>query len=202
MRRLVLGSLSAGLILLTGACGAGTSGPSADPETTSTPVAPGAEVSEPASSADPTPTEAAVTPATGALITGSGSTVNAPADFRDNPTSTSLGGNVNGKDARYNISLSDSDNIVLDESVDGLARLVRATNGIQPPLKRQPDTTVAGQPAYHLAGDENVGRWADQYGFYAGGHFIEVTISTPLDLPQAERDAIAAPVLASVKLTG
>ena len=68
---------------------------------------------------------------------------------------------------------------------------------------RQPDTTIAGLPAYHLAGADSIfGTWAEEFGFRYQGHTIKVTINTPLDLSQVERDAMAAPVLASVTLLG
>lgn len=206
MRRRILATSATSLVLLTAACGGDAPEPSAEPTgTTSSSAAPSPDPqsSETDSPSAPTPTEQTVAPATGALITGPSSTVNAPASFRDNPSSTPLGGNVNGKSAEYNIALSDNEIELPDESTDFLARLVTKSSIIQPPLKRQPDTTMAGQPAYHLAGEDTLsGRWAEEYGLYADGYLTTLTISTPLDLPQAKRDAIAGPVLASFKLTG
>ncbi|MCY7396812.1 MAG: hypothetical protein LH468_11820 [Nocardioides sp.] len=140
--------------------------------------------------------------ATGVLIPGSIASINAPADFNDNPTLTSLGGNVSGPDFA-NVLLDDLAIDVPDESLDYMAKSSQEGGFIDPPLKRQPDIVVAGQPAYHLAGkDVAFNSWADEYGFRYQGHDITVVISTPLDMPQAERDALAAPVLASLTLQG
>ena len=116
---------------------------------------------------------------------------------------TSFGGGVNGPDARYNLGLSDQEIPLESEGLDYVSKLSQTASVYKPPLERQPDTTVAGLPAYHLAGPDSIfGRWTEEFGFRHEGHTINVTVSTPLDLPQDQRDAIAAPILASVKLIG
>jgi hypothetical protein len=205
MRRAILGSLTTVVALAVSGCGDDSSDPVADPPTStsssSSASSPGA--SSPAATSSPDDATAGVAPATGVLVTSETATVNAPADFKTSPLMGPSGGNVNGPDARYNVALSDNEIRLESDDVGFVAELSQQASVYRPVLARQPDTTVAGHPAYHLAGADSMFiRWSEEYGFRYQGHTIKVTVSTPLDLPQAERDAIAAPVLASVELLG
>lgn len=203
MRRLILGSLTTAIALAATGCGSDVSDPVADSPTSSPSAT--SPATSPVASEPPSPDDSAagVAPATGVLVTSEIATVNAPADFKTSPLMDSSGGNVNGPDARYNLALTDTETQIVEESLDVVAEGSQTASVYKPALKRQPDTTVAGQPAYHLAGPDSIfTRWSEEFGFRNQGHTIKITISTPLDLPQAERDAIAAPILASVTLLG
>lgn len=103
----------------------------------------------------------------------------------------------------YYLTFVDDETVVADEDVDSLARISQKTSLYEEPLERQPDTTIAGLSAYHLAGpDPTFDSWAEQWGARAQGHTIQITLNTPTDLPQPERDALAASILASVTLGG
>ncbi|MBC7558146.1 MAG: hypothetical protein H7270_02065 [Dermatophilaceae bacterium] len=157
----------------------------------------------PSPTPDATTASSRVDPATGVLITSNTATVNAPANFKKSPLLVSFGASVNGPDARYNLGLNDQEIPLESESLDYVSKLSQAASVHKPPLERQPDTTVAGRPAHHLAGPDSIfGHWTEEFGFRHEGHTIDVTVSTPVDLPQDQRNAIAALIPASVKLIG
>lgn len=189
MRRLVLGVLTASVLLVSGCSGSDSSGAEGPPVSSST-TSPGAASSAAPASPETTtaPTAAAssdgATAATGPVITGPISSVHAPADWVNQPTSTGNGGTVSGPTVAYKVSLNDLETAVPDESVDFLADLQEQTTFYSPPLKRRDDVVVAGQPAFKFAGNDNVfGGWAEEYGFRYQGHSIVISILTPRDTP-------------------
>ena len=162
MRRLVPGSLIT--VLALGASGCGDSEAVEDPTTS---------------------TSSRVDLATGVLITSNTATVNAPANFKKSPLIVSLGASVNGPDARYDLGLSEQEIPLESEILDYVSKLSQTASVYKLPLERQPDTTVAGRPAYHLSGPDSIfGRWTEEFGFGHEGHTINVTVSNPLDLPR------------------
>lgn len=208
MRRLILGSLTAALAIALPGCGGDdtTAERPAPSSSSSSPATEGGTTTpEPSESATPSPTEASepqVAPATGAVLSTEVVSVNAPAAFGDTARQDRSGGTVFNLDNPRNFLELDTLKISLrDESLDSLAEAEVASSLIKPPLQRQPDTTVAGQPAYHLSGpDAAFDGWREEFGFRHQGHTVSVSVNSPLDLPQAERDALVVPVLASVTL--
>lgn len=209
MRRLILGSLTAVLTIVLSGCG----GDDTTAERPAPSPSSSGSTSEPSGSATPSPTqtptpsatqavEPPVAPATGAVLSAEVVSVNAPASFGDTARQDRSGGTVIDLDNPRNfLELDTLETSLTDESVDTIANSARTNSLITPPLERQPDTTVAGLPAYHLSGpDAAFDGWREQFGFRYQGYTVSVTVNSPLDLPQAERDAIVAPVLASVRL--
>ncbi len=206
MRRLVLGVLTASFLLVSGCSGSDSSGAEGTPtsSTTSPDAATSASPASPGATTAPTAgtSSAGAAAATGPVITGPISSVHAPDDWVNQPTSTGNGGTVSGPTVAYMVNLNDLETAVPDESTDFLADLQEQTTVYSPPLKRRDDVVVAGQPAFTFAGNDNTfGGWAEEYGFRYQGHSIVITIATPRDTPQSERDALSASVLASVTFT-
>lgn len=215
MHRLTLGSLTAALTIALSGCGgddttAGRPAPSPSPASSSS-APTGGDPTTPAPSESatpsptPSPTEAAepqVAPATGAVLSTEVVSVNAPAAFGDTARQDRTGGTVFNLDNPRNfVELATLEISLVDDSIGSIGNRARTNSLIRPRLKRQPDTTVAGLPAYHLSGpDAAFDGWREEFGFRHRGYTVKVTVNSPLDLPQAERDAIIAPVLASVKL--
>lgn len=188
------------VVLATAGC-SGDDGTTERPRPSTSPPASAAATSPSTAAAPPEPTST-VAPATGRLIKGSLVSLYAPAEFPGPFTRSQYGGIMAG-DTGYSLTLQDDETTSIYEDVDSLAKLSQETSLYEKPLERQPDTTIAGLPAYHLAGpDATFDNVAEEWGLRTEGHTVQITLGTPTDLPQAERDALAASILASVTIGG
>lgn len=206
MRRLALTTATAVLVLATG-CGGDE--PTAAPTAPASSSAASTASSDPSGSGSESPTEEAtsattgtsIAPATGRLITGKAVTFHAPASFDGRAEKYDDGIELLG-DIGYSLSFQDEETIV-EEPLEAFAKRTIKGCCYDPKLQRQPDLTIAGQPAFHLAGpDPGLAGYADFFGFFVAGRTVTLAINTALDLPQPERDTLVGSVLASVALTG
>jgi hypothetical protein len=214
MRRPVLGGLA--LVLSVTLAGCGDDQPEADPTpSTSSTTATPEESTSPTESSDPSePSEstdtsgpaagdtyADATPTTGQQVDAGAGSIRAPADWPPSdlgPTSTVIG----GPSVEYAIEISDV-RAIGNETTDSLVDSNLKVGSYGDDVQRLDDVVIAGQPAYHLAGpDEIFPSFVDEFSMVVDGQEYTIRVSTPKELPQAERDALVASVVASFQVTG
>jgi hypothetical protein len=213
-QRAPVGALALALALTLTGCG--DDQPAADPSpSTSSPAATPEESASPTESSDPSqpsePTDtggpaagdtyADVSPTTGQeLVSGAGS-IRAPADWpRAELDSTS--NVIGGPSVEYAIELSDG-GAIGNETADSLVDSNLKVGSYGDDVQRLDDVVIAGQPAYHLAGpDEIFPSFVDEFSMVIDGREYTMRVSTPQELPQAERDALVSSVVASFEVTG
>lgn len=196
-------------VLLAAGCGGGddpaTDGPATASPTSSPTTSPATSPTTSTGTPTPESTYAGTAPADGPALVSAITSLHAPQGWNEPRPANGTIGSITGFDGnpRYSIVVVDEESSVPDASLDALAE-VRTTGSIyDPPLERQDDVVLQGQPAYHLAGPDRVFQGlADEYGLYRQGHLVTITITVPEKLAQAEREAIDAAVMASLTFTG
>ena len=185
--------LGAALMLSGGlaACGDDEPGPGASPSSTET------SESVPTESPEPSETEPAVAPATGEVFEGTSFTVTGPEGWALDAQSSRVGqynsgppkGNQLDRRAFGLISVVVSE-ATGEATLDDLA----AESVREDP--RQPDTTVGGEPAYHLANDDQVFNTDEEFGLVRDGESIVVNVGL-LGGTEKQRQKLVQSVLAS-----
>ena len=205
LRRRLSGSLSVRVVVLSLSAGLLLAGCSDDDDPGGTPQTPDPS-SESTSSAtdDPGPTESgptddpSVQPATGPVLapeTG-GIRLRLPEEWTLDENQANFLVNGSGPRGNGRIFLDSFPALDPDSGLRLLAR-VSADSGGYPPGSIQPNTTVGGVPAYHLAGTVGTDP-TEEFGAIRNGDIL--TISFELrGIPEGERQPLIDSVLATVE---
>lgn len=178
------------LALLVSGCGGDDDSEGDDP-----PASPSASAT---GSSEPTaPTSPTVEPATGPVLTLKGVSLNLPEGWHvDNDDSNILVVGAD-KDSDVLINLSSFPSLDPNASIAALARSTQKTGGY-PANSVQPPATMAGRPAFHVAG-EVAGDYTEEFGLLNGGDIVSVEFVF-WNAPKAGRQELIDSVLATVQL--
>jgi hypothetical protein len=167
-----------------------------DPEAEGPPESPSSSSSATDETA-PTDEPTTVPPATGPVLEVKNISIRMPEGWKlDNDDASFL---VVGADAEENtlINLSSFPSLDPDASIDRLAKSTEKTGGY-PKGSVLPPTTMAGQPAFHVAGDV-VGDYHEEFGLIHEGEIVSVEF-VHLRGPRDGWPELIESVLATVEL--
>jgi hypothetical protein len=191
----VLAALAASTVLVLSACG-GDDEPAASQDTAPETSETTSGTQSPTETPEETPTVAA---ADGIRLAVEGMTVRAPRGWFEGPdfglqASAAPRGDVGT--ILYLVSFPVIDGI--EKSLDELARESTRSGGWQNRAKRQEDTVIDGEDAFHLSGEVNPGEHVELYGAIVDDTELTLEFSFEDDDKQAYRDEVVESVLASV----
>lgn len=184
--------LGAGLLLAGGlaACGDDEPGPGASPSS-ATP----SESTGPTES--PEPTGSAVAPATGEVFSGTSFTVTGPEGWSLDARSSRVGQFDSGppKGNQLDRRAFGLISVVVSDTTGGTTLDDLAAESVREDPRR-PDTTVAGEPAYRLANDDQAFNTDEELGLVRGDESIVVNVAL-LGGTEKQRQKLLQSVLAS-----
>ena len=186
--------LGAALLLVGGLAACGDDEPDPDARPSSTEPSGSTGLTE---SPEPTETEPAVDSATGEAFTGTSFTVTGPEGWALDARSPRVAQFDSGppKGDQLDRRAFGLISVVVSDATGGTTLDDLASESVREE-PRQPDTTVGGEPAYHLANDDQVFNTDEEFGVVRDGESIIVNVGL-LGGTEKQRQRLLASVLAT-----